>query len=552
MSIAGNSIREFVISFKSLSVGELKIIGFNATISNCTEQFFSIVESEKEAREVKAEAASSLSSDSMAISNPEHRERTSDISLTVIKQQPTLTLTNILVNNGWLMLLAGEKYKFSIQLTNQSTELINYLSFSFWDSTIDTLNHKLSNLGNNTPASDVYELEWYLLKYKPFRILNKEQIAEQYKKILPQSQLTIEYEITGKKGMKELKMILEYSNKEGNDGVGLFVKYVHVPIQMTITPLIEIIGCELLPLLDSSLKVLQVQEELDGSFSKLVAYLQKLSTLGSLTDYCMLVLDLKNSWTESLLVDLVQDDPEIAGYPINEIIESKKTTRVFIPIKKICSVTSDLQKPIPSLMNKQFIKNYLMSEEEDLEMKQLFWLRESILKKLKGTWATKNKERSGVIDLRSIRLSKKMARTITKPKILFEQVVVTDESGENVPRDGAKYVLEAEEFYTIVTKISNNSVDDFHGIVRYIPSPMETNNINTGIGGYKNQSISIDRKILFNGVLQHGIGVIPKGETVTIKLGITILERGTYEWGTILEELGNGEVIGSEPLILVA
>lgn len=574
LNIIGNSIRQFLVSFKPLAVGELKIIGFNVSVSNCKGPFFRIIESEGAARYEKVKLATKkIKSDEMKLEVDSDNQNnttsdfktenfnTSSLELMVIKQQPILSLSNILLNNGWLMLLQGEKHRFSIELTNQSTELINYLSFSFWDSTIEPLNHKLSNLTNNTPASEVYEIEWYLLKFKPFEILNKEDITSKYKKILPQTNLTIDYEITGKKGMKALKMILEYSNKEiGDDEAALdrlFVKFVHVPIQLTILPSIEIIGCDVLPLIETSMKSF-VSSNGTGPFNKLLKYLETLLLTESASDFSLFVIDLKNSWSKSLQVDINYKIDDKHTFIIDEMLESQKSIRIFLPIKRILCTEYDLTRKIPSLMNKQFIKNYLISEEEELQMRELFWLRYLLLEKLNGTWKSKNSQRIGVIDFRSIRLNSKMVTELVKPKIQMSLSIRRENDDQKVifEKEGLKYTLQTEEFYLIHTQVSNNTLKDIRGILRLIPIPLDYNVLYPTGHPMKNALASIDRKLLIHGVLQKSVGVIKPGESMESDLSFTILEKGSYEWGVVFEEItsdgGRSQVVGSDPITISA
>lgn len=552
LSLGAYSIRQFLVSFKALTVGELRVVGFNATISQCSDQYFKVIESQTTLPYVKVRHASKPTSEDIPAQ---------PLSLMVVKQQPLLSLSKILINNGWLMLLQGEKYTFSMQLTNQSSQVINYLLFSFWDSTVDTLNHKLANVGN-TPALEVYEFEWSLLQFKPFRILNKEEIAGKYKQILPQTDVTIEYEITGKKGMKELRLILEYANREAANE-HLLVKY-HVPIQLTVLPSIEVTGFDVLPLLetsllgDPSLPADLSEPQRTSCFKQFLDYYERHIGRGNMLEFCVLVIDVKNAWSEMLWVNLqtsLSDGPE---FSIEECLFLGKTTRLFVPIKRISSIEHDLTAPIPSLRNRQFIKNYLITEQQDLVLRELFWLRSHLLEGLSAQWRTQHRSKNGVVNFRGIRLNPKMAKVLMKPKLVLTQRVANEE-GNAVDRNGSQYCLKTEEFYRIETTIANNAAHDVRGMLRQVPSPAD---VITGSGQapmQKNLFSAMDRNILVHGVLQKNVGVIARGKTVTVELAFTLLERGAYEWGCIFEELvsptstsKSGIVVGSDPILIQA
>lgn len=556
--IAPRSIQQFMVYFKPLSPGELNISGFDISIGSCSTQFFQIID--KEVFEVAHEIKTIGPEDNLDLidnllqnlsnNNIENRATTKTLQLTVVPPQPTLSLTDLLINNGWLMLLEGEKYEFSLCLTNYSDESINYLSFSFWDSTIDSLSNRLSTANASTNPSEAYELEWMLLKLKPFRILNKDEISSKYKIIPPHNDLKISYEITGKRGMKEAKIILDYSHKV-SDLAKSFVKNINLPLNLTIMPSVEVIGCDFLPLLKSSFEDHLFSELSHPNLAKILSFIN--DNVEKKSNYCLMIIDLKNSWSEKLIARL-----DLENFEIEETIDSLKTKRFFIPVKRISIGDVDYTKPIPSLRNKQFIKNYNISEEEESRQKQLFWLRHSILGKLRGYWQSENSDnkRFGDIDLRTIRLTTKMASVLIYDQVQILQSLYSQ--GKLVERQGLQYQLEIEEFYTLKTKLVNESNTKLDGILRHIPFPLATsiipsNNSNTHI--VKSQ-ISTDRRILVNGMLQRHIANEPlePGHSVEIDLSFVILEKGEYEWGTVLDLLDDkdSKIIGREPIYISA
>lgn len=659
--IPANSSENFLVSFKPLDAGELNIVGFNISIGCCDQQLFKIVDKENFERTMKitkaptlqlSEESKSYASTSIpqtlstslpvlscpsqlsAISSPSiltkltsnlssnnisNRVSTKTFLLTVIPPQPTLSLTEILVTNGWLMLLEGERFQFSISLTNHSDELINYLSFSFWDSTIDPLSKKLSASAQLT-APEIYEIEWYLLKCKPFRILNKNVISEKYKTIAPRSNIKIDYEVTAKRNMKELKIILEYSNKDSKDVGKSFVKSVDVPLNFTIIPSLEIVGCDVIPLFSSSLHGFDgnsgglVQENLE-KVMKFITDINHLKTR-DISDYCLLIIDLRNSFSEKLKTRLVYEfgdsnekdtkietemermsiaeatriengkcsrssnttTKSLPRFEIIDCIEPGKTSRLLLPIKRISNQDTDLTLAIPSLRNKQFIKNYSVSEQEELKIREMFWLRSVILEKLQGTWESvptgEDKTETGVgevslktktgvdefsqnpgsrfgnIELRNIRLTPKMASILVYNQIRLVNTIFLDED-PHVPikKVGTQYILETEHFYTMRTTIVNSSDKPIRGILRHLPFSVQ-------VGTFHPSFVrgTIDRKILINGVLQNHTGTdVGPGDSMVMDLSFLILERGEYEWGSILDVLDvDLQIVGREPVMIAA
>lgn len=585
ITIAPKSVEQLLVAFKPLESGELSIRGFEIAISNCQLQFFHIVDKEiyNGLLKIKKDSDNTGVPDNIIenlIENKiESRAITKTLSLTVVPPQPNLTLTNILLTNGWLMLLEGEKYKFSISLSNQSNEIINYLSFSFWDSTIEPLNKKLNSIGinnnQNMSAPDIHEIEWLLLKFKPFKILNKDEISSFYKTIEPRGDIKIDYEVTGKRGMNELKIILEYSNKQSNDALKNFVKHVHVPLSLSIVSSFEMVGFDILPLLSSSLQGLEDRENMiqegdmvEGNLESVLKFITELTERQSekVSDYCLLVIDLRNSWNEKLSSHLTCQVNSEDQFSVKEDISSGKTTRFLLPIKRLSSKDLDLTKPIPSLRNKQYIKNYLITEEEERAMRELFWLRECVLEKLMGTWETvpnkSTKQRYGTIELRNIRLTPKMANVLIFSKIqMHHQLFNENEPNIPIKRNGSQFYLQTEEFYTLRTTIRNDTDMSISGMLRHLPYPLawpipQSSFPNSVTSNFAKNQMSIDRRILINGILQTSIGddsILPGG-TRELDLSFVILEKGEYEWGSVLDIFNKEglKIVGREPIYIFA
>ncbi|KAI5957256.1 TRS120 [Candida jiufengensis] len=483
------STEQIIVPFKPLSSGDFEIIGFEITIGSCEKQFFHIVDQEKQNFTINTKKLKNIDPiidkliTNLKQGGTEKYVTYRSLPLTVIPPQPTLKLIELSIPNGWIMLLEGEKFQFEVKLANDSNKIINYLSFSFMDSAIDYINRSLQQ--HNLNAAEIYELEWNLLNFKSFKILNKDIIGEN---IQPGEEIIIKYELTSRKYMRESKIILDYGN---NSKEKSFLKQLEIPILVSVMPSLEIVGCDII-----STYPIENFEIKDKS------------------KYCILVLDLRNSWTEKLQCDLKYEI-----YQKTDSIESNKTKRYFIPMKKIHLIKENNE--IPSLRKKQFIRDYNMSDEEQIQMKKIFWLKQEVLKKLSGNWSTNT--RSGIIDLRCFRLTQKMANLLMlNPIELTTKIVETNSE------------LIIDEFYTIETTITNHSKKEIKGFIRQLPiqftssNSLNTNNINI------NKQISIDRKILFNGVLQQKFKVLPNS-TYIQKLNFVIIDKGEYEWGTILD-----------------
>lgn len=586
LTLPGKSFVNMLIPFKPLNTGDLNIVGFDILIPSCTPQYFKIVTAEHSSQFQKIKCIGlpkrleegnhfDLFAVNLREGNIDDRVNTKLLSLLVIPPQPSLALTNLSVTNGWIMLLDGEKYKFFATFNNYSKETINYLTFSFWNSLLDALNKRLtlteSSAGSS--SSEIYEIEWLFMKSKLFRILNKGEI-EANKIIKPNEEIQIDFEMTARKGMNELSIILEYSNKFSQDLSKSFVKSIKVPLSITVIPSIDVIGFDVMPLSKSLAEVFDESKKgtlLDdlkkhSNIANALLYLQQnFESLSQNTHkYCLLVIDLRNQWSNKLVSRVSYQFNEGCRFESENKIDPNSSIRLFIPTKRIDSKEVDLRKPIPSLRNKQYVKNYSMTEEEEMKSREIFWTRLHILDRLSGYWETTStadsRVREGFIDLRGIRLNSKLTETLCYPQIDIVHEVFSEES-PNLPlsKSGTLFVLHTEEFYRIKTVITNHSNEPITGILRNIPCPSivptSSSLLNASLNVNLFKNLSIDKKIFIDGLLQYYIGEkISPESSYEYEIGFIVLERGEYEWGSIFDVFNqNGtKIVCREPLNLLA
>lgn len=561
-----NSVSQVIVSFKALNPGKLTIKGLTLKAGNSRNQLFLILELEKacELQKIKTYGILAPIHDEATLDKLIHnlsqasiteRVITKELSLGVIARQPSLSVIKNLITNGWVMLLEGEKQHFSLELKNTSADPVNYLSFSFWDSTTDSINNKLSQPGAYA-AEDVYELEWQLIKNRPFQVLNKQELATRHKVIKPNGDFRIDYEINGKRGMTDLKLILEYSNKKADTPGENYMKTVSVPLSVSIQPSLDIVGCDVIPFFSSSLHGYVagsheggiIQRNMDSLLDFIAT--TKTSTEEDISSYALLVLDVKNSWKHKLCANISNSFATREKYVVNEVLDTSETCRFLLPVKRIGHDVVDTSKPIPSLRNKQFIKNYNISKEDEIQERKDFWIKSILLEGLSGKWNTVDlqTERSGVLDTRCIRLNRDMTNVLVYDSILIQHSIFLDDGlNKEIQEENNEYRLEREQFYVLKTKIINHTHDSLTGTLRHVPFP---------VNAATKQELSIELKILYNGELQKHIGKksIPRGQSLELSLGFLILDKGRYEWGCVFDvakERGK-RVIGREPVYINA
>lgn len=557
LTIAPFTIQSFLVTFKPETIGITEIKGFNIVVANCNKQTFLIVDEEKFNHCIKLKENQQLMNSSSVMQNLDRcsigdRASTKSLILNVIPPQPMLTLSESLIVNGMLMLLEGEKYHFTVTLTNESEHAINYLSFAFWDSTVDTINRQLSNVGRSgLSPNDIYNLEWSLIHDKPFRIQNKEAFSG--KIIEPHSKLKIDFEVNGKRGMRELKVMLDYANK-GHDRSRSFVKLISIPIQFTVLPSLELVNFDVVTLNSTSLLDFHLrnlpEEGGSNALKATVDFLTFARKTGDIADYCLLALDLRNSWKEIISFKV---DGNLPKLELQGCIDPGKTVRVFVPFRRLSWKDIDLHKPIPSLRNKQFVKNKNYTEKEEETHKELFWLKESLLENVKGSWHTCGQSRTGNFGLRAVRLEPRMASILLHDRVQLQHEIL---ASDNCPleRTGPQFSLKTDEFYTIRTTITNYLDRTIYGTVRNLPYSLSSTSAKIGgtVGSLVKSVAASDKKILVNGVLQSHIGHPGVAAHLSHQISTTfvVLEKGEYEWGAILDIFDGENVIGRDPLLL--
>ncbi|OBA20036.1 Trs120-domain-containing protein [Metschnikowia bicuspidata var. bicuspidata NRRL YB-4993] len=568
-SIPPISTAEVIISFRALEPGSFHITEFEVDFGNKYSQSFSIIDQEKYSGlnkltyyRVNIPNQSSQTLENMfhnlLVGNFGNRATKKIVSLTAITSQPTLSIVKNQKPNDWVMLLEGEVQSSSLKLKNCSNDLVNYLSISPWDSTVDSISSKLSlSHQNNLNAAEVYELEWLLLERKALCVTNKSEIASEYKVIPPGGEVDIHYDIIGKCGMSELKLILEYGKRLSDTHGDCFLKKLIVPCLISIHRSLEITASNIIPLFSSTWNVLSESNTsiigcpAQESLTDLNEFILSISASSTedVSDYCLLVLDVRNFWKDCLVAKIASK-LGTRHFQIEKCILPNKSAKLFIPVRRIRGHSFDPFKAIPSMRKKQFVKDYTLSREEERQVRRSFWVREELLKLLSARWNTApdSSHKEGEIDLRRIRLSAPMTNSLLYDDLLiFHEVFSEDKPDKAFGTENSRLHLERERFYILRTRVINHTTRSISGMLRHIPFPLNAPT---------KHDLLIDQKILYNGFLQSHVSknAIGPGETYEREIGFMIMEKGQYEWGCVFDVSGEQpkRIIGREPVYIIA
>lgn len=497
------------LSIVPLTPGTLEITGIIAAVDICRSESFSIQTTTPPSFLPKVHE-----------SRTESPTKTSKTWLiNVVHSQPLLKIINLSLTDKWLMLLDGEHRQFRLDLKNISKTEINHLVSSFRDSTTELLTGELHN--KSLQPTEIYEIEYQLLKRKAFKILNKEQLSN----IKGTEQFHLDIEIMGKLGVKEASLVLVYSHQK--DSSNEYQRTLTIPLNLTVYPSVELAGCDIIPLTSNT-------RFSKDNYGPCWNYLRDMNGQGqNSSQFCLVALDFVNMWSEQMEVCISSNEPkELNGKPIPSFeftcfIQSRKNARVFVPLLRMDLDDDHLNQRIPSLRNKQFILDTKTPAAEQIFYKRSFWYREEILKRIRASWKVSatvkdsiNAGRSGEIDIRGFKFSSKMIEILEIEKISIVLQLLDD---KDTPVETNRVQL--NEFYTIRVTIHNRFKIPIFGMVRHIPV-------------CKDPPYAYEKKIMINGALQFSVESRIQPDTSRIfDLGIVFIEKGDYEWGAVFDEL---------------
>ncbi|CCE63298.1 hypothetical protein TPHA_0E02060 [Tetrapisispora phaffii CBS 4417] len=313
----------------------------------------------------------------------------SSFEVQILPELPELEIkkTSKMINNQW-MILEGSSDFFKLEIGNRSLRSnIDYISLSYRTNIEASIK---SNYWKNMKKDDLFDyetrLEWLkndLIKfyYYPASLLANEKSE-------------IKFEVNS--GLEFLEFLkfdidIEYGMKS-DDGQWLYIKTISIPHQLTIKKSIEIPGIDMMQLTDTFSDATYTVDWISYINEQL-----KRDRTSKITDYIILLLDVRNSWVDAAEVNFSFESYSSTPF----IIESGHTSRVIIPIKKL-GVKKHLfsNKPVPKVHKwRQFIQTG-MTEDEKIRMREKFWCREYILENLKCDWVLQNGTYSGDVKFR--------------------------------------------------------------------------------------------------------------------------------------------------------
>jgi hypothetical protein len=439
--------------------------------------------------------------------------KATSLELNVIGRQPLVVVKSTTLSQSAIMILEGERQKFSITLQNLSKDTpVDRLLFSFKDSTQEPLRTAMSN--RDVSAADLYEMELIYARKQAIRWIPRNNEVPY---IPPGGTGTFDMEILGKPGLTNAIVLVDYTylgmpeNEVPEDFHSFHTRQVSLPITITVNASIEMMRMDCLPLIGSLPNSLW--DKLDTNEAKKRDIHPE--------EYCLLLLDLRNAWPSPLQVHLEVTN----GSTYDEEILPGNISRIMFPIRRIFlpDPTNSIPALDPSRQRQFVVSTGRVSADTERTSREAFWYREEILKTLHGTWSTRSGcLRKGDIELRSIRLSQRIIDTIK-----IDDVGIDISLSGNKSRN-AKYELLTDSFSELSVRVSNRTTDPISPFIRIQPSLRNQPH---------NASLDLSKKFIFNGTLQQALPQIPANGSVEVGFNVTALCRGEFEISASVEEV---------------
>ncbi|RDW89196.1 hypothetical protein BP6252_01228 [Coleophoma cylindrospora] len=436
--------------------------------------------------------------------------KTTTLSLTVIEKQPIVAVKSCTLSQSAIMILEGERQRFSVTLQNMSRDTpVDLLLFSFKDSTQPGLQQALSNR-DATPA-ELYEYEVIFARKQVLRWV---QTSEEKPYIKAGETATFEMEILGQPGLTSASIQIDYAYLGETEVEEKFhTRQVTLPLTVTVNASIELVRMDVLPLFGSIPSSLwSVVDAKENTNRELLP-----------DDYCLLLLDLLNKWPSDLHVRI---DIKDEGMVEEEILPGNMS-RIVFPVRRIFLENPSASIPtLDPLRQRQFVVSTgRITAETERITREIFWYREEILKMLHGTWNTKaSPRRTGEIELRGMRPTTRVIEAI-KVADVDVSLSVTGSKASGV--DKATKSIKTDTFTSLTVSITNRSAKGIFPVLRVQPSLRNQPH---------NLSLDLSKKFICNGILQQTLPLLPAHESTQITLGLTPLCRGEFEINASVEE----------------
>lgn len=425
------------------------------------------------------------------------------LTVAVTQKQPVVIIKSTTLSQSAVMILEGERQRFSITLENTSqTTPADLILFSFQDSTQAPLQTALGN--RDASPAELYEYELILVRKQALHWVRGDSPSF----VAPGSTTTFELEILGKPGLTNCSIQVDYCylGKPASEVKDRFyTRQVSLPLTVTVNASIELARVDILPITN------EVPQEVWPTHIG-----------GTITpeEHCILLLDFRNAWPSPLQLQLHLD----GSHSVEENVLPGQTSRILFPVQRkyIENPHASLPALDPSRQRQFVVSTGRVTADSERASRETFWYKEAILGMLKGSWSTgTGPKRKGDIELRGMRLSPNMIEAFKVEEIGLE-ILVGD-----TPSGGQSEIL-VDGFYQIRVRIRNRKKESLRAILRIQPSLKDH--------AY-GMALDISRKLIWDGNLQRALSPIAPQSVTDVLFNVCSLCRGEFEISASIEEL---------------
>jgi trafficking protein particle complex subunit 9 len=531
--------QSFSITGRLARAGSILVTGCIIKVQGCRERLFPIFSEAwtpsedfkvKEFGFIRKQQFESRLSDGSSIGEGLDRfPQSAHIQLTAIPEQPILFITKSSVAEDSLMMLEGEQVILSITMMNTSRNIAaDFIHISWFDSVSADLQRTLSQKGI-LPA-DLYEMEYQLMKLPAVTIEGHQPLS-----IAPGTSETFNFRILAKPGLTSINFQFDYANlsvSHLSDDETFFTRQVAYSLSVTVNASIQVQRLEILPFDSSPVQWNRDNEDPAITEERNVIH----ANYSTVNEYCLLLIDIRNSWPSrmSCSIKLRQDrkgqnGPNLSS-PSNVTMKPGQVIRQVLQIPKI--YISNPHKTILSMSpsrNRQFVVSTdRIRPDMERSIREVFWFRQALLDLLEGSWTTENDggyQRSGMIDLRSVRMHHRMVEILRMP----DMSLTFDLDGNTVKHTGRPgFEVSVDDFAILKTTLYNRSSRTISPLLRLQPSLADQP---------REISLDIGKRFAYSGVLQRPVPKLKPNQSYTLDLPICVLCAGEFEVTANVEEV---------------
>jgi len=470
----------------------------------------------------------------------------------VIGKQPSLVIESMSLSQSALMVLEGEIKSFTITLQNTSSCPVDFVLFTFQDSTTRQLQAALRN--KDLLPVEIYELELKLATQPALR-WRRDGPDSSDCSIAPKDKATFTVDVLGKPGLQDTTVQIDYSYvgaKQGDLPDVFYTRQLFVPLTVTVNASVEVARCDILPFSGDFAWKNNIDAPSDASqdsgpplsITDHDPFSQVLVRLGNGAygpDHCVVLLDLRNAWPSPLSVWLRVSEHSIQSattdsddrYSVNGDLQPGQVSRFVLVLPRVYLDNPHASIPVVNTgTRRQFVVSAnKLSFEAEAASREVFWFREELLKRVVGGWSEPASGREGTIDLRNIRLNTRMveAMRLEDVEVAFSlsSPSTSNQNSPIVQTGRSRFSAKTNDLLTVVVTVRNRSSRPIHPLLRLQPSLRHQPS---------NVALDLTRRLAWTGMLQQSLPILNSGESTQATIGVTVLCRGEYEIGASIEE----------------